>query len=239
MPALAPRHAPPATGFTLVEVMVALVIMAVLATMAWQGVDGMARAREGAQRSGEAALRLSTAVAQWEQDLQQIQQSSAAPGLRFDGASLRMTRRGPGGIQLVVWTLQDRAWYRWAGPPVTRIQDLQDWWIRSQQWAAIRPDALRMLEPVQDLQVYFFRGNSWSNAQSTGDFGPAPGSGNPPVEGAPDPASGPGSGGGAGGRGTPRPQVGGDNELLPTGVRVVLTLPGGKLTRDVMVTPSQ
>src|SRR5512139_2540241 len=75
-------------GFTLVEVMVALVIMAVLATMAWQGVDGLVRAREGAERSGEAALRMGTVISQWEQDLSQIQQSSAAPGLKFDGATL-------------------------------------------------------------------------------------------------------------------------------------------------------
>jgi general secretion pathway protein J len=207
-------------GFTLVEVMVALVIMAVLATMAWQGVDGLVRAREGAERSGEAALRLGTVLSQWEQDLTQIQQSNAAPGLRFDGASLRLTRRAPGGIQVVVWTLQNRTWYRWAAPPVTRIQDLQEWWIRSQQWAAIQGDALRMLEDVDSQQVYFYRGNSWSNAQSTGDIEapPAP----------PPPAS-----------GASQPPIGGENEALPSGVRLVLALPGGPLTRDLMVRPSQ
>jgi general secretion pathway protein J len=206
-------------GFTLVEVMVALVIMAVLATMAWQGVDGLIRAREGAERSGEAALRLGTVLSQWEQDLTQIQQSNAAPGLKFDGASLRITRRAPGGIQVVVWTLQNRTWYRWAAPPVTRIQELQEWWIRSHQWAAIQADALRMLENVESQQVYFYRGNSWSNAQSTGDIEapPAP----------PPPAS-----------GASQPIIGGDNEALPTGVRLVLALPGGPLTRDLMVKPS-
>lgn len=207
----------PIRGFTLVEVMVALVIMAVLATMAWQGVDGLVRAREGAERSGEAALRLGTVIAQWEQDLSQIQQSSAAPGLKFDGATLRMTRRAPGGIQLVAWTLQGRSWYRWAAPPVTRIQDLQEWWIRSQSWAAIEADALRMLDGVESQQVYFYRGNAWSNAQSTGDIEEPP---QPPKPGEP-------------------PQIGGENEVLPTGVRLVLALPGGPLTRDLMVRPSQ
>jgi general secretion pathway protein J len=207
-------------GFTLVEVMVALVIMAVLATMAWQGVDGLVRAREGAARSGEAALRLGTVLLQWEQDLTQIQQSNAAPGLKFDGASLRLTRRTPGGVQVVVWTLQNRTWYRWAAPPVTRIQDLQEWWIRSQQWAAIQPDALRMLDEVDSQQVYFYRGNSWSNAQSTGDIAapPAP----------PPPAS-----------GASQPLIGGENEALPSGIRLVLALPSGPLTRDLMVRPSQ
>ncbi|HJV70665.1 prepilin-type N-terminal cleavage/methylation domain-containing protein [Ideonella sp.] len=211
----------PARGFTLVEVMVALVIMAVLATMAWQGVDGLVRAREGAERSGEAALRLGTVIAQWEQDLSQIQQSSAAPGLKFDGATLRLTRRAPGGIQLVAWTLQGRSWYRWAGPPVTRIQELQDWWIRSQSWSAIQADALKMLDDVDSQQVYFYRGNSWSNAQSTGDFEATPQPPQPPASGA------------------SAPPVGGENEVLPTGVRLVLALPSGPLSRDLMVRPSQ
>ena len=209
------------TGFTLVEVMVALLIMAILTTMAWQGIDGLVRAREGAQRSGEAALRLGTVLSQWEQDLTQVQQSNAAPGLKFDGASLRMTRRGPGGIQLVVWTLQNGSWYRWAAPPVTRIQDLQEWWIRSQQWSAIQGDALKMLEQVESQQIYFFRGNSWSNAQSTGD-----------IEQPPAPPETPGSG-------VPPPPIGGENEALPSGVRLVLKLPTGLLTRDLMVRPSQ
>ena len=74
-----------------------------------------------------------------------------------------------------------------------------------------------MLEDVSGQQIYFFRGNSWTNAQSTGDYvapPETPGSGVPPP-------------------------IGGENEVLPTGVRLMLTLPSGILTRDLMVRPSQ
>ena len=43
-------------GFTLVEVLVAVLIMAVIAAMGWQGVSGMVKAREvGAEASARSA----------------------------------------------------------------------------------------------------------------------------------------------------------------------------------------
>ena len=66
-------------GFTLVEVLVALVVMSLMAAMAWQGVDGMIRARDASQRRLEATLRLNTALAQWQQDLASVQETPAVP----------------------------------------------------------------------------------------------------------------------------------------------------------------
>jgi general secretion pathway protein J len=36
-------------GFTLIEVLVAMSVMAIMAVMAWQGVDGIVRARDASQ----------------------------------------------------------------------------------------------------------------------------------------------------------------------------------------------
>src|SRR5204863_5912641 len=99
------RHRPHPHGFTLVEVLVAMMIMAILAMMAWQGVDGIVRARNASQSRLEQTLRLNTVIAQWEQDLASLQESSAVPGLVFNGASLRLTRRADNGLQVVVWAL--------------------------------------------------------------------------------------------------------------------------------------
>ena len=91
------------TGFTLVEVLVALLIMAVIAAMGWQGVSAMARAREIGSATSERVLRLSALVGQWEQDLAAVYDSPQVPGLSFDGASLRLVRRLDDGVAVVVW----------------------------------------------------------------------------------------------------------------------------------------
>jgi general secretion pathway protein J len=159
----------PTRGFTLVEVLVALVILAVLSGMAWRGIDGMSKARSGSQQQTERSLRLTTVMAQWEQDLGALYKSPAVPALAFDGATVRLVRAVEGGVQMVAWSLRGAHWQRWAGPVVTRAGELQDSWLRSQQLLGNEPGQLQMLDDVSDVQVYFFRGNSWSNAQSSGD----------------------------------------------------------------------
>lgn len=199
-------------GFTLVEVLVALTIMAVMAGVTWQGVDGMVRSRDGSQAAIEATLRANTALAQWEQDLAALEETRVVPTLRFDGATLRLTRRASqgalNGLQVVAWTLREGAWWRWAGPEVTRVAELQQAWTRSQLLMGEEPGLLKVLDGTQAAQVYFFRGESWSNAQSTGDV-----------------------------QSTPSAPGAMALEKLPSGVRLVLTLGGQKLTRDLVLAP--
>jgi general secretion pathway protein J len=197
-------------GFTLVEVLVALMIMAVLAAMAWQGIDGIARSRGTAQSRMEQTLRLTAVLAQWEHDLQAVHDTyGAVPALAFDGATLRLVRRAEGGVQIVAWSLRGGAWLRWAGPPVTRAAELQEQWMRSQQLLGNEPGQLRTLGGVGDWQLYCYRGNAWSNCQSSADVAPGPGGGTPP------------------------------REVLPSAVRLVLTLPEGALTRAVALGPQE
>ena len=104
-------------GFTLVEVLVALVVMSILAGLSWQAVDGLVRTREAVQVQNGRLVVMGTALAQWEQDLQALLTDGPVPAIHFDGARLRLTRRAPEGVQLVVWSLRQGVWQRWASPP--------------------------------------------------------------------------------------------------------------------------
>jgi general secretion pathway protein J len=198
-------------GFTLVEVLVALSIMAVLAALAWRGIDGIVRTRDVSQAQMERVQRLDTVIAQWEQDLLSIFDTAAVPALAFDGATVRLVRTAAGGVQLVAWSLRGTQWQRWTGPVVTREAELQESWMRSQQLQGDESGQVQLLDNVTDVQLYFFRStdNDWSNAQSSGDTAqPA----------APRAAA------------TAR-------ELLPAGVRLVLTIGAQRLTRDIVLAP--
>ncbi len=219
---LAPARQRPtrSSGFTLIEVLVALFIMSILALLAWRGIDGLVRARDSAKTHAENTLRLSAVLGQWEQDLRQLQRTPAAPVLRFDGAALRLTRRSPEGLRIIVWTLQEGALYRWASPPLTSAQDLQTAWTRAQQWAVLKPQALRVLEEARSWQVYYYRtGDSgWSNAQSSGNAAAAAASSASDAD--------------------DEDETTDAATAVPAGVRLLLELPQGKLTRDLQLPPN-
>ena len=204
-------------GFTLIEVMVALLIMAILAGLAFRGIDALARAKDAALASTDRTLKMNTGMSQFEYDMSQVVNSKVLPQpIMFDGATLRIARRSPAGIQLVLWTLQDRRWQRWASPPYIHMTDLTDAWMRSQQWAAISGSAVTVLENVDDFQVYVCNpatiatsGCSWNNVQSSQGAAAAP----PPS-------------GESGAQAAPV------TTAQPNGIRIVLKVPEGEITRE-------
>ena len=156
-------------GFTLVEVLVALVVMATMAGMAWRGIDALVKSREIAQTRLAQTARLQTVLAQWEVDLRALQDShSTVQPLAFDGGNLVLTRQSTAGLQVVVWSLREGSLWRWESPPLRTVQDLEDQRQRGLQQLAQRNPALRAFEGVAGWQFYCYWGNAWSNCQSTG-----------------------------------------------------------------------
>ncbi|AKJ31479.1 PulJ/GspJ family protein [Caldimonas brevitalea] len=218
-------------GFTLIEVLVTITILAVVAGMAWRGLDGIMRSKNISEARLDTVLRLNTVLAQWEADLASLHDTEQVPALTYDGAALRLTRRTENGVQMVVWTLRDGQWDRWASQPVLRNGELQDLWMRSQQLLGDEAGTVHALPGLSQWQVYFWRDNAWTNPQSTGDLDPGepPPAGNP---GGPPPSE--------GGAPAPKDKGGSQRMALPQGVRVVLApAPGsglnGTYTRDIVL----
>ncbi|HEY6354096.1 MAG TPA: hypothetical protein VIY30_06375, partial [Burkholderiaceae bacterium] len=93
--------------------------------------------------------------------------------------------------------------------------ELQQAWLMSQQLIGTEDQQVRLLDGATQWQLYFFRGNAWSNAQSSAGVVQSP---------APSAAVAPGL--------AARP-------ALPNGVRLVLSFGDERrLTRDVMLGPS-
>jgi general secretion pathway protein J len=212
-------------GFTLVEVLVALLAMAVLASLAWQGLDGMLRARDGTRAAIDRTTRLATVVTQWEQDLQAVHDAGVVPALAFDGQTLRLTRRTGAGVALVAWSVRGGVWQRWVGPAQVRSKELQQTWLSSFQFLGNEPGQLTLADRASEWQVYFHRGGAWTNAQSTGDIVPSAAA-VAPAASAPDGAA-----------SAPAAPVA-VREALPDAVRLVITLDGRTLTRDIALGPA-
>jgi general secretion pathway protein J len=202
-------------GFTLIEVLISLFIMALMAAMSWQGVDMVMRTRDTAQHRLDDLLRMQSVLAQWEIDLRSIDNQAPVPNLSFDGAHLRLIRHQPEGIQVVVWSVQDGELLRWSAPPTTQANTLQEHWFRSQQLRGNEPGTLHALTGIAAWQLQYFYGisNAWSNAQSTGE---SEGADNAAVV-------------------TTAPEA---RQALPDGIRLILSLSptsgrSGSITRDI------
>jgi general secretion pathway protein J len=199
--------------------------MAILAVMSWRGLDGMARAQTQLRQHSDDVLALQVGLQQWSADLDAVTQLPQAAALDWNGHVLRIVRRSgakPGaGVVVAAWTrriVDGRGmWLRWQSAPVTTRGDLNQAWQQADLWSQNPGEAERRGEvavtPLSDWQVFYFRGNAWTNPQSS-DATTAS---------------------------TPPPNLAGTGAVatspLPDGVRLVLELPPGQaisgtLTRD-------
>jgi len=165
-----------ARGFTLVEVLVALSLMAVLALLSWRGLDSMLRTRDSTGARINAVALAQVSMLQWQSDLNAVQ---AVPGvnndaaLSWDGRVMRMLRRSgtpllsqenlnkgltpnnappqnavsaDAGMQVVAWTVRDGHWWRWQSPDLRLRADVLQAWQQAAQWGQNPGSELRRYE---------------------------------------------------------------------------------------------
>lgn len=203
-------------GFTLIEVLVASAILALMALISWRGLDGMAKAQFSLQSRSDANQTLQVGLSQWRTDLDNMSNLPNVPSLDWDGRVLRITRQHSqdpqAGLQVVAWSLGNGQWTRWQSAPLTRRDAWLLAWTQAQVWgeSAGNPASSDthevLVQALRSWQIYYHRDGAWSNALSSSGANPTS---------------------------TPL----GANNVLPEGIRLVIELPdnaalSGKVTLD-------
>ena len=203
-------------GFTLIEVLVASAILALMALISWRGLDGMAKAQFSLQSRSDAHQTLQVGLSQWRTDLDNMSSLPNVPALDWDGRVLRITRQHSqdpqAGLQVVAWSLGNGQWTRWQSAPLTRGDAWLLAWTQAQVWgeSAGNPSSSDthevLVQALRSWQIYYHRDGAWSNALSSLGANPT---------------------------GTPL----GASNVLPEGIRLVIELPdnaalSGKVTLD-------
>ncbi|MCU0949836.1 MAG: prepilin-type N-terminal cleavage/methylation domain-containing protein [Burkholderiaceae bacterium] len=93
-PPLRPDLRHPPRGFTLLELLVAISVLAIVSMIAWRGLDSLIGMRERLQPESDEVRALLTAFGQLERDLAQIT-TPAVFGLRASPVAVRASTQGP------------------------------------------------------------------------------------------------------------------------------------------------
>ncbi|PNF11603.1 type II secretion system protein GspJ [Enterobacter cancerogenus] len=148
-------------GFTLLEIMIALTIFAVISTLAWQILDGAMRTSFATDASAAKLNQLQRAWSLMERDFFQLQARAPRnePDLfRLDDNGLEMTTLNgvSGTVQLerVRWRLEEGRLYRDVWPAIDGPAD-------------VKPEAVPIVNEVKSLEWRFYRNGwlkSWTDA---------------------------------------------------------------------------
>jgi len=195
-------------GFTLVELLVAIAILAMVAVLGWRGLDGIVRARVALTADMETTRGMQLAFAQMENDCEHAAGNdimAGRPALLWDTDRLVLVRKvfvenEPSRLQVVSYRVVEGKLVRRESPGTRDLIQIE------QLWQAITSDAAAENSPsvvlqvgVLGMQVQGWQNNAWRN-EPTAVGG-----------GAPDPAL------------TESPAK---NAQDPTGVQVALTVQG-------------
>jgi general secretion pathway protein J len=155
-------------GLTLVELLVAIGVLAFIAVLGWRGLDSIARARAALNAELEQTRGLQLAFAQLQADCANAVDAitlDGRPPLAVSADRITIARRlqldaQPGKLQLVTWRLRNGVLMREESPATRDLTQLDQYW----QFAAAGgagPVVLWSGMRAMDLRVWTDNGRGW------------------------------------------------------------------------------
>lgn len=224
-------------GFTLVELLVAITVLAIVAVLGWRGLDAIVRARVALTADLEQTRGMQLAFAQLQNDCARIadgRELRNRPTLQAEPNRLTLVRNvfadnQPTRVQVVAYRVVDGKLERRESVPVRDIRELDT------QWTAALADSDRnqpvpLQEKVISMNLRTWSGTAgWQANASSNQPSPLPPGSVPPVQ-TPGGQTGGQSGGQGGGQGSGQPNPNNVPLAQPQtdmrGVEVALQLDG-------------
>jgi general secretion pathway protein J len=157
-----------AGGFTLVELLVAISILAIVAVLGWRGLDGIVRARVALTQQMETTRGMQLAFAQMQSDCEHIVQRDVVdqrPYLLIGADSLTLVREvftenQPSRLQVVAYRIVNGTLMRRESQPVRDLVQLDALWQAVTSNADTNP-SVALQTGVTGMQVATWINNSW------------------------------------------------------------------------------
>jgi general secretion pathway protein J len=157
-----------ARGFTLVELLVAISILAIVAVLGWRGLDGIVRARVALTQQMETTRGMQLAFAQMQSDCEHIAQRDVVdqrPYLlvgadRFTLVREVFTENQPSRLQVVAYRIVNGTLMRRESQPTRDLIQLDALWQAVTSDADTNP-AVALQTGVTGMQVATWLNNAW------------------------------------------------------------------------------
>jgi general secretion pathway protein J len=210
-------------GLTLIELLVAISVLAFVAVLGWRGLDSIVRARVALNEDLEHTRGMQLAFAQMQNDFAQMVTRSVVPDrapLVIDQNRVTLIRKvyadnQPSRLQVVTYHVKDDVLMRRESEATRDLMELDNLWTAAESDAGTMQD-VALQSGVAALTMRLWETNGWGQPNVNPPAASQPvqriakGSMMPGSRGAPAP-------------GTPPPQA---NQLAMTGLQVALQLKG-------------